>query len=657
MKKAVILPILFILFGHTGSLAQPGRTVLTRGELERAGVLTLNDIFELTGQWTVSSVDGFTLQYSSNGLAGPGRLHWPVFLNDIPLNINVWGTRSLNKIPVDISQIDSVIVVSEPRLVEGYSMEKGGLFIYTRPHGEGLEAGGQLWTGNRSGDPGPFVYTDRATPNLERLGPIASASMSYSAERISVYGGVKRNLHYVSDPIQSGRILPFAFGDEIFRHPKIELGSFYLRGTHKGKYTYNELQAGLTDMDDMLYTELYGTEIPADTRWSFISLNGRMTATPETSFRYRVSRNRNEVIERANKENRLLRWDQKVITGQFSMQNSFQGGKNEVGIAYNRYALKDRIENGETLATELFSLFNHLHLDVTDWLTSYTDLMVVKEGERRPAFKSLLNFFIKPAEAHRLTVGLSYSERLPAEDNSLWFWVLDKGFGGDTLVRYTDSGIHNSIRLLRSHISWRILFNDRISLKSKIGLSRYLDEYGLFYTLVTRDQRYIETGSFSLETNLDATELMIPLELVFKTTGTIDGSVKYTWTRLLAGTEDLLQRTPEHRFHTRLNWKPVNSFNLWTKIHIRSGTEWSSVRTLDGQTLETNYSTTDVTYRSKLPSTIRWDAGFNKKVWNERVAFKLQVLNLLNEKYREHPLGPRYSFTIFLGMEVGFSRQ
>jgi bisphosphoglycerate-dependent phosphoglycerate mutase len=109
---------------------------------------------------------------------------------------------------------------------------------------------------------------------------------------------------------------------------------------------------------------------------------------------------------------------------------------------------------------------------------------------------------------------------------------------------------------------------------------------------------------------------------------------------------------PEHRFHGRLNWNPVNSFGIWTTINIRSLTNWSSVSLLDGEALKTNYGKTDVTYRSTLPGIVRWDAGFHKMIWDERIAFRLQVQNLLNNNYRAHPLGPERSFTVFLGMSI-----
>lgn len=193
---------------------------------------------------------------------------------------------------------------------------------------------------------------------------------------------------------------------------------------------------------------------------------------------------------------------------------------------------------------------------------------------------------------------------------------------------------------------------EALNLKSRIAISRYLDEYAPAHTLVSRENRYIETGTFSFHTHVDAVELTIPAELAYKSSDAITGTAGYRWNRLLSGPAYFWERTPEHRFNGRLSWRPVKSFDIWTKVDIRSSTNWKSVRSLDGETLRTSYGMTEVTYRSALKGRMRWDAGFNKRIWDERVAFRLQVLNLLNETYRKHPLGPKQAFTVFLGMSI-----
>ncbi len=652
MKRLFFFMIL--MFIAVELYAQPGRIVIDRQEMRNAGVLTMNDLFELSGQWEVSSVDDFTLLHSRNGLAGPGGMYWPVFLNDIPLDLNVWGTKNLNKIPVSVSAIDSVVLVTEPQLAGGMSMEKGGVFIYTKSRREGISADAELWTGNRTGDPGPFVYTERATPNVERLGPIASASVSYAKDRFSVEGGMKRMLHFVSEPIQGGRILPLAYGDDPFRHPKIELQSFYVRGSHTGETMNHSLQAGASDVDDFLYTELYGTEIPAGHSWSFVSLDGGIKAGENTSIRYRVSHNRNETNERENKENLLLRWNRAVTGGQISVSNDFEFGSLETGAGYDHYIVNDGFSDGDALSVNLLKLFNRLRLELSSRLTSYIDLMAVKGEGDRPVFKSFTNMEFTPVKGHRLTAGFTYSERLPEEDNSLWYWIGNKGFGGDRLSGNAGAGIPGNIRLLRGHLAWNMALTEALDIKSGVGISRYLDEYAPAHRLVSREDRYVETGTFSFHTNLNAVELTIPAELSYKPSGAFTGTVGYTWNRLLSGSSFLWDRSPGQRFHGRLNWNPVNSFNIWTTINFRSITNWNSVGLLDGETLKTSYGMTDVTYRSTLPGRVRWDAGFSKKIWDDRVAFRLQVNNLLNDVYREHPLGPKHSFTIFLGMSIHF---
>ena len=68
-------------------------------------------------------------------------------------------------------RIDSVVVISNPGLYNGEFTENGLIHIYTKRPQPGLSAYVRYSSGNETGDPGPFLYTKDASPNIEELGP------------------------------------------------------------------------------------------------------------------------------------------------------------------------------------------------------------------------------------------------------------------------------------------------------------------------------------------------------------------------------------------------------------------------------------------------------------------------------------------------------
>lgn len=624
------------------------KTVWKADDLNRHEVETLHDIFTLTSGWNNASNDDATIQFSRNALAGPGGAWWPVYLNGTELNVQNWNTQSLHTIPVSINQLDSVVIIESPMLYKGTFTEKGGIFLYSSRAERGVHAQGNMVFGNRSGDPGPFVYTEYATRNIERLGPFADAQLSFRSENYGIQAGFKHFVHAITDVFQYRRLTPFEFGEGTHRHEKIRSTSIFANGDISTDIFYHEVQAGYSESTDFLFTEIYGTEIPIDQKFGFIALSGLAKMNENVALNYKFSYNSNNTKEYPNKEDRWLRWNQQVTAGKTSISHHFENGSQQVGFEANFFGLEDEESANRTLNMQLYKAFHSINYRLGSGLQAYSNFSTIKA--KKLAIKMNLGFNYQTRSISSFYLDASYSQRLPEEDNSLWFWMENKGFGADTLADYQLSDLPTRVKFLQTKLGWKATISEQFNFDIYMVWSRNIDEYIMNYKLEPNGSR-IESGEFDFINNLEASFLSIPLKISSEILPSLHQSLTYTWTHQLSGNNTLFDMMPNHKFSSNLKWKPVDSFLIWTRFQAQSATNWALAEPIDGLEVRANFNQSEF-YSSRTAALFQWDLGIKKYFWNHRVAFSLDMKNINNQNYRNHPVGPRNAFTAFLGMHI-----
>jgi hypothetical protein len=89
--------------------------------------------------------------------------------------MQVAGLWILDEIPVAITQLDSIVIAEGAQLTDGRGAVLGTIDLYTR-RVRGGSVIADYQHGDETGDPGPYRYTSRTTPNVEKLGPFASGA-------------------------------------------------------------------------------------------------------------------------------------------------------------------------------------------------------------------------------------------------------------------------------------------------------------------------------------------------------------------------------------------------------------------------------------------------------------------------------------------------
>jgi hypothetical protein len=165
------------------------RRVLDRAAIARAGWHRLGDIANALPPGSTASLEGFNheLRGSRVGFSQTNDVSatWLVRLNGQVMPMQVGGLWILDEIPVAITQLDSVVIAEGPQLTEGRAALLGTIDLYTR-RVQGASIVGDYQHGDETGDPGPYRYTSRTTPNVEKLGPFASGAIAGGASGVAL---------------------------------------------------------------------------------------------------------------------------------------------------------------------------------------------------------------------------------------------------------------------------------------------------------------------------------------------------------------------------------------------------------------------------------------------------------------------------------------
>ncbi|HEU4828207.1 MAG TPA: hypothetical protein VFT04_03325, partial [Gemmatimonadales bacterium] len=97
----------------------PGREVVTREMIENAGLLRLGEAARLAPAWSATTVDDFTWRARAGGLAAGPEDGWTLLIDDRPVEIGALGVASLERLPIDLVAIDSIVFISSPAVAAG----------------------------------------------------------------------------------------------------------------------------------------------------------------------------------------------------------------------------------------------------------------------------------------------------------------------------------------------------------------------------------------------------------------------------------------------------------------------------------------------------------------------------------------------------------
>ena len=187
--------VALVLAGSMAGAQSAQRVTITQAEIKAAGWQRISDVLDASTGWRLASTDGFTFTPSPDGLplAGESAIGTPgvtILVDGAPVPVTMFGQQELEFLPVQLAQVDSVVLTSEPALVAGRIASRGVLQFFSH-HPDHAFGQGSIQLGDVANKPGPYKLTPLNPPNREHLGPFWNLLFGYGNDRVGFDAGLR----------------------------------------------------------------------------------------------------------------------------------------------------------------------------------------------------------------------------------------------------------------------------------------------------------------------------------------------------------------------------------------------------------------------------------------------------------------------------------
>jgi hypothetical protein len=647
LRVAALCLALLAMSAPTGraqtKLAEPlGRQVITAELIRDAGVLRLGDVLAWVEGWGGTTVEGFTWQPSPRGLGLYGAAEWRVMLDGQVLNLNLFGVQSLNRIPVTLEEIDSIEVVSDPVLLNGAFSPNGTIRIHTRRPHRGPSLRSRIATANETGDPGPYTYTDLTSPNIDRIGTNISGWASYAGEGISVTAGGNWQEHFVTDPRIRVRNFDISAGE----YPIIKQGSVSLRGQLEAFSGTHTVFLGHTQVRDYFFLKQYGREVPVQSPFTQVGLDGVFSLSNRDAIRYRVAYSSNALDQHANSLD--IDFDWKLTSWSTAVEAVRHGDNHEATVGVNLQ--RSLARTGYALSRDdiiLATAFGQIEYRL-GWRSTQALTVAVTAGEDDLALAAAFAHRWLARGKQRIEFVLSFSERLPEQDSRIWLWHRrGYGFLPDNGVEVTLTSGPRPSQTAAADLRWQAQPARRLQLQ----LGAYIRSH---WRLLLEAQPY----SFDLTSHAFAGPVTVvadqngdiaggELAAAWHVTGSLGVRGHYRYQEPVGGSElskAIWRTVPRHLARVTAQYDPWPSVGIHGTARYRSSSVWQDYAAADSQT--------DGLYRSRVDDALTIDLALQKWLWDQRMRLQLVFRNLLDDAVPHHPIGAAYGLSFAVQGEL-----
>jgi len=650
------------------------RYVITRDVITSSGVFRLTDILFLVESWLLNTTDGYTINASPNGLTAWQKQQWIVLIDGQRADIDLFDSVNLNLLPVSVDLIDSVVVVETPHMYGGFFADAGLIHFYTTRPRQGNSFQATLSGGNETGDPGPWRFTEYATPNIDSMGPDGSLTFALGRNNWRLRANTTYQRHYFTnfaiqrrtfDIIGVPGSVPGGASDRGYTGPQpasaglLDTGSDDTRpGMHRytasiGLYiekdrSRHEIFWGYSRaVKYYLYSEAIGREVPMDIRFNHLGVNGIFGKGEDRGLDYRLQFSSHKRSRHQNTKNYDYDWNRRSMIADAELYQGYESLRFAIGGGYELRSIESR-DLLEDNPNQFGKLYGSIELNPGHRVYHRAELMAFFTTGS-PSLKFYWKTNAGITKRNRLVVQLSHAQRSFAENGDLWYWA-SRGysFPDSSGIEYRQPEEISKSNTGTADLTWR----------SQPARGLALDVTGIYRTfsdlyLEKREYQYIP-DSCSV---LSATDV-IPgnggqlaggsAELIWRYSPRLDAGVYYRYLGTIAGNElfkETWQTVPDHRASCRVTWTPADGFSIWGRIWYYSSTYWKQYAALEGTRcviagVETHYSPRVDDFNSV-------DVTLRKMFWRRRLAADLAVRNLFDNTVSYHPIGATFGLSFF----------
>ncbi|NOZ08946.1 MAG: hypothetical protein GXO91_08755 [FCB group bacterium] len=646
-RRFQILLLLFLvssLFGEDVTALSENSSLLTTADLDRAGIMRPNDLFEILDQWQAVTLDGYTYSASPWGSPMTRAESWSLTIDGIRIENQLLGFNSLNLLPITLNRIDTVEIFTAPRLISGELTQNGGFHFRTAPAPPNLSIRGSFHIGNETGDPGPFRYTEYSSINIDKIGPDLAAAVSYGGKTWEFLSDIGFQQYFPTDEKIIGRLRKVAPDS-----PKIKALTNSLTLRQKTGRWRNELQWFGVISENYLFFKPALRELR--TRHSAVQLSWKLRHQLKDRglFSLQVGLNENALAKQVNLPDinfDLYQRSIRIVADVIRQEPVFT---NRYGIRLQRKQTRSPHLDGQ-LNTTWITLFESLSYPVTAALGQSVQL-AANAGDGNLTGNALLTTKLHLGREHQLVSTLSFLGQLPGEHDD-YAYFFEKGYALPEEYNwdYSLQSPLKSSRKLQGTVSW--YYHPPRPYDLKITL-----EYGRFRNI------YLETGTVHFDSTLfnlsgvtvgsgngSYETFTAGIYLNYRLTPDLKTKLFTGYTGRIRGDQasrSLFSKIPSYKFSSKTEYENAGHFSLWLLIAWQSRTRWPDFEEVSSES--------SGFYQSEIPSQTNIDFAVQKSFWREKLVTSLIVSNVLNEDLYSHPVGSVQHLSLFIRIALKLS--
>lgn len=597
---------------RTAELGAQAPLVVRRAQIERSGWNRLDELLEGAVGWGRTSVDGFSFSASPDRLPQPGEsaagtAQWLVFVDDQPVQSNMFGLHLLELLPVSPGEIDSVMFVRGPAFVNGTPAPRGAVRIFTKRPRHGAFGELAYEHGDESGDPGPYRYTTLSSPNLEKLGPFAYAGAGFAAPRWMLRVGAHFASLNTTDSIIHSRFS--AFGGQV---PQDVMTVAPALRAEVDAFGHHELLAGWGEQRGLLLVPTTTREQSVASEATSIGIAGTLDSLHGAVVGYAGSFWSADAREIGSPLPFVIGHRREARTAAVDARRRFRSALVTAGAGGYEWRLR---RNDGTRTRTASRAFVALRLPAGLLTIDATGALV--NGARRAVADGDASMRMAVDSSTSLVVRAATIREHPDLDGT---WIDAVVLGREPLAENArlSSG---SLGVVRS-------VGGRVALSAD-GLLERVTNWRLagapaLPVSSLPDSAPLATGSGTLAGGRLRVESR-------ENTG-LQGSIEYDRTHMVSGDESLRKRvdsSPADELRIELSSVPARDLRLTATADVLSGTSWPGFD-VDSGTI-------------RVPAIARVDASVEKWMWRRQLRIEILFRNLLNRPERYHPYGAQWN--------------
>ena len=609
----LVLAVIGLALGAgAAALGAQAPIIIRRDEIERSGWNRVAELLEGAVGWGRSSVDGATFAASPDHLPEPGEsaagtAQWLVFVDDQPVQTNLFGLHLLELLPVTPGEIDSVTFVRGPIVIDGTPAPRGAVRIYTARRANGSFARLTYEHGDETGDPGPYRYTTLRSPNLEKLGPFAHADLGYAAPRWNVDLGAHFTSLNTTDSILQSRFPGFSaqVPQDVMTVTPTLRGEVHAFGRHELLASYGE-QRGL------LLVPTTTREQSVRARATSIGIGGALDSITGTVVGYHAAVWSADARELESPLPFAIGHRRELGLASVDAARTFGGATIALGAGGYQWRL---VRNGGTRTRTAAREFGTVRTRVARSSIDVTGELV--NGSRGTTADAVASLAVAIDTSTSLVIAATTMHEHPDIDGT---WIDAVVLGRAPTNEHTrfSSGTFALTRRLVGKLA--LGAEGRVE---HVADWRLADAPVLPGTVLP-DSARLETVSGTFAGG------GVRLESIGA--GVWHGSLAYDRMALASGDAGLRERarsSPTDELRAQLSASPVRDFRVTAMADITNGTIWPGFGA-DSATL-------------RVPAVTRIDASAEKWMWSRRLRIELLFQNILNRPERYHPYGAQWN--------------